>query len=57
MEYVEIRFLKWVSENHFYLHNIEKGIYYWKGENQTLTTIELFKQWRTAEKITEQLKV
>lgn len=35
-------FAEWIAEHHFRLYNIENGIYYWKSEDETQTSEELF---------------
>ena len=41
-----MKFTEWVAENHYYLYNIEDGVYYWKNETDTLTTNQLHILWK-----------
>jgi hypothetical protein len=41
----ECEFAEWLAENHYRLHNVSKGIHYWKNEDGEKTTEELFKEF------------
>ena len=38
-------FAEWIAEHHFRLYNVENGIYYWKSEDETQTSEELFESF------------
>ena len=41
----EIAFAEWLAKNHYRLWNVEKSICYWKNEEHTKTTKQLFKEF------------
>jgi hypothetical protein len=43
-------FAQWVAEHHFRLYNVENGIYYWKSEDETQTSEELFESFNRYQK-------
>jgi hypothetical protein len=40
-----IRFIEWVGENHYRLHNIIDGVYYWRNETNEYSTDKLYIQY------------
>jgi hypothetical protein len=43
--YDSTKFAEWLSENHFILYNITDGRYFWKSEDELLTTEQLYERW------------
>ena len=41
----EGNFAEWLALKHYRLHNVSKGICYWKNEEEEKTTEELFKEF------------
>lgn len=41
-----IKFPEWIAENHYRLHNVKDGVYYWGDEKNSLrTTKQLYKEF------------